>query len=83
MNKEQIREFNELQKKHISASWKFILTGGLTMILISIAGLIGKPTAIFWVATIGGLGCLIAVPYFGYNAFYYSWKVYKFGKKNE
>ena len=76
----RIEEFRELQKKHISASWKFIFIGGLTMVLITLAGLIGKPTTGFWVATIGGIGCLLAVPYFGYNALYYSWKIYKLGK---
>jgi len=75
---EKIKEFNELQEKHVSASKRFILSAIITWIFFGIAYFLQNLPTIANAMFILGLFCLIVIaPIMGGKAFYYSWKFHK------
>tara|TARA_B100000315_G_C14419015_1_gene514643 strand:- start:458 stop:715 length:258 start_codon:yes stop_codon:yes gene_type:complete len=83
MTRERIKEFNELNDKLIKASKKFIFTAVLAVLLIGVAGFIAVPTIIFWIFLVLGIVTLGTAFYFSTDAIHYSWKFYRFDKKND
>lgn len=87
MNKkelEKIKEFNKLHEERIKASKKFVSAFVISWaLLLSAYGLQTILPVFFVMFALAVLGFFIFTPYFGYHAFYSSWKVYKFNKENE
>ena len=81
---EKIKEFNEMQKKHVDASIKFILLFVISWLFLGSAYSLQNIPVIFTsFSMIGLFGALVVSPIFGFRAFRYSWRIHKLGKDLE